>query len=337
MLKVTIDYCGNYIYEDGTLSRILIDGGYITFESNIPKYHFYIQDHLGNIRVVADQSGVAEQVNHYYPYGGIIADISTNQGLQRHKYNGKEYDRMYGLNLYDYGARHYDPATLAWTAMDPLAEKYYPITPYGYCHSNPVMYVDENGDSTRVYTETNSLGHTWMSIGEGNDIIVYSYGRYNGTDKGQKGKSSGTNLSNGQGVLLRFTGKEAKNYLADKNKDGMSTFVITDVSDNYIQNLVDKLFFSSSKLPDNPQSKYYKSTSAHIIDNYILWNNNCTTFVSDVINNAGSNSLVGYTMYTNPYGISTTYRSKQRFINPRSMQSFLIQQSKHHNNVYKSK
>ena len=28
---------------------------------------------------------------------------------------------------------------------------------------------------------------------------------------------------------------------------------------------------------------------------------------------------------------------KQRFINPRAMQSFLIQQSNHHNNVYKSK
>ena len=153
-----VDYCGNCIYEDGTLSRILIDGGYITFESNIPKYHFYIQDHLGNIRVVADQSGVAEQVNHYYPYGGIIADISTNQDIQRHKYNGKEYDRMYGLNLYDYGARHYDPATLAWTAMDPLAEKYYPITPYGYCHNDPIRYTDPDGRDDYYDRNGNFLG-----------------------------------------------------------------------------------------------------------------------------------------------------------------------------------
>ena len=141
----TVDYCGNYVYEDGTLSRILIDGGYVTFEDSQPLYHFYIQDHLGSNRVVVSQYGVAEQVNHYYPYGGIIADISTNQGLQRHKYNGKEYDRMYGLNLYDYGARHYDPATLAWTTKDPFAEKYYPTTPYGYCGDNPINRIDPNG------------------------------------------------------------------------------------------------------------------------------------------------------------------------------------------------
>ncbi len=135
------------------MSRILIDGGYVTFEDSQPLYHFYIQDHLGNIRVVADQSGVAEQVNHYYPYGGIIADISTNQDIQRHKYNGKEYDRMYGLNLYDYGARHYDPATLAWTTADPLAEKYYPITTYGYCHDNPMNAVDPDGRETGLPEE----------------------------------------------------------------------------------------------------------------------------------------------------------------------------------------
>ena len=81
----TVDYCGNYIYEDDTLSRILIDGGYITFESSTPKYHFYIQDHLGNIRVVADQNGVAEQVNHYYPYGSTFYVEKPSD--QRFKYS----------------------------------------------------------------------------------------------------------------------------------------------------------------------------------------------------------------------------------------------------------
>ncbi|NLZ73325.1 MAG: hypothetical protein GX905_05845 [Bacteroidales bacterium] len=37
--KVT-DYVGNMIYEDNTLKRILVDGGYIEEE----KYHFYVQD-----------------------------------------------------------------------------------------------------------------------------------------------------------------------------------------------------------------------------------------------------------------------------------------------------
>ena len=69
------DYCGNCVYENGTLKTILIDGGYVTFDSsNQPVYHFYLQDHLGNNRVVANASGQAEQVNHYYPYGGLMAE-----------------------------------------------------------------------------------------------------------------------------------------------------------------------------------------------------------------------------------------------------------------------
>ena len=33
---------------------------------------------------------------------------STGGDTQRYKYNGKELDRMHGLDWYDYGARHMD-------------------------------------------------------------------------------------------------------------------------------------------------------------------------------------------------------------------------------------
>ena len=130
--STVIDYCGNCVYENGTLRRILVEGGYIAFDSNSqPVYHFYLQDHLGNNRVVANASGQAEQVNHYYPYGGLMAE-STCGDVQRYKYNGKELDRMLGLDWYDYGVRHYDGALTVWGTMDPLCEKYYNISPYVY-------------------------------------------------------------------------------------------------------------------------------------------------------------------------------------------------------------
>ena len=83
-----------------------------------------------------------EQTTHYYPYGGTFASSTTGQP---YKYNGKEYDTHNGLNWYDYGARHYDPAIARWTAQDPLAEKYYGWNPYNYCGANPVKYVDPDG------------------------------------------------------------------------------------------------------------------------------------------------------------------------------------------------
>ncbi|MCQ2132632.1 MAG: hypothetical protein MJY90_04775 [Bacteroidaceae bacterium] len=53
----------------------------------------------------------------YYPYGGILSQ-STNQGMQKFKYNGKEFDTMHGLNMYDFGARQQDPATGMFTSME---------------------------------------------------------------------------------------------------------------------------------------------------------------------------------------------------------------------------
>ena len=59
--------------------------------------------------------------------------------------NGKELDRMHGLDTYVYGARQYDPVLGRWDRVDPLCEKYYDISPYAYCGNNPVRYIDPDG------------------------------------------------------------------------------------------------------------------------------------------------------------------------------------------------
>jgi len=140
------DYCGNVIYENGAVSRILTEEGYITFSGTTPIYHYYLKDHQGNNRVVLNQDGTVEQINHYYPFGGLMGE-STAGGVQPYKYNGKELDRMHGLDLFDYGARHYDAAIGRWWTMDPLAEKYYEMSPYNYCANNPVNAIDLTGMS----------------------------------------------------------------------------------------------------------------------------------------------------------------------------------------------
>ena len=139
---VTRDYVGNLIYENGSLKRILFDGGYI--EGGV--YHFYLTDYLGNVSTVADATGNLVQQNRYYPFGLPTAETgNSEQDKQPYKYNGKELDRTNGLNWYDYGARMYDPALCRFLTMDPLAEKYYGISPYAYCLNNPVRFVDPDG------------------------------------------------------------------------------------------------------------------------------------------------------------------------------------------------
>lgn len=137
-------HCGNLIYSGPALSQILIDGGYITLDSSgNPSYHFYVQDHQGNNRLVLSASGGVEEVNSYYPYGGLMS-MST-ASTQRFKYNGKELNQHSYMMWYDYGARQSAPLLGRFTSMDQLCESYYPFSPYAYCVGNPVRFVDPDG------------------------------------------------------------------------------------------------------------------------------------------------------------------------------------------------
>jgi RHS repeat-associated protein len=141
-MSKTTDYIGNIIYENGTLKRILIDGGYI--EGGV--YHYYLSDHLGNNRVVTDASGTVVQKNHYYPFGMAFAETPVaEQGKQPYKYNNKELDLMHGLNLYDNDARFYDPTRPGTLTPDPHAKKYPWISPYAWCANNPLRFIDRDG------------------------------------------------------------------------------------------------------------------------------------------------------------------------------------------------
>ena len=71
-------------------------------------------------------------------------------------YNGKELDRMHGLDWYDYGARHYDAAIGRWHSMDDMCYAYYDISPYAYCCGDPVNAIDPDGRSTWVTNQDNS-------------------------------------------------------------------------------------------------------------------------------------------------------------------------------------
>ncbi len=71
--------------------------------------------------------------------------LGGNQGVQPYKYGAKELDRQNGLDWYDSQARMYDPVLGRTPTMDPLAEKYYSISPYAWCAGNPIRRIDING------------------------------------------------------------------------------------------------------------------------------------------------------------------------------------------------
>lgn len=145
-------YSGNMIYVDSQLYYIQMDGGHVKpiFTSPMPSFsfHYYIKDHLGSNRVVVDSNGNVEQVNHYYPFGGLMVESFGYTSL--FKYNGKELDRMNGLDWYDYGARWYDAGVGKWFNIDPMLENYVSCSPYLYCLDNPINAIDNDGKRVRT-------------------------------------------------------------------------------------------------------------------------------------------------------------------------------------------
>ena len=176
------DYVGNMIYENGSLKRILVDGGYIENGT----YHFYLQDHLGNNRVVAKSDGTVVQTTHYYPYGMSFAE-GTFADKQPYKYNGKELDTENGLNLYDYDARQMDATLGRFTSVDPMAEYYYCWSPYAYCMDNPINVVDPTGTfSTRFGAWLYKLfnGGDQILKDTGGEYFVSTQTEYSGDEGG---------------------------------------------------------------------------------------------------------------------------------------------------------
>ncbi len=73
--------------------------------------------------------------------------LKITPNAHNYLYNGKELQEDLGLQLYDYGARYYDPVLGRWHVPDPLAEEFNSWTPYHYVHNNPIMLVDPTGMS----------------------------------------------------------------------------------------------------------------------------------------------------------------------------------------------
>lgn len=143
----TIDFYNQYVVKNRVVDAFHFDGGYCSMSNGtVGSCHFYLRDYQGNNRMVVNAATDSiEQVTHYYPYGGLMADICTGHDFQPYKYGGKQLDRYGGLDLYDFHARQLDPLLPSFTSIDPKAEEYYSISSYAYCGGDPVNCIDPSG------------------------------------------------------------------------------------------------------------------------------------------------------------------------------------------------
>lgn len=182
------DYCGPWEYVNGRLKCIRIPDGYIEGDS----VYFHIADHQGNIRQVWNATtAMTVQDNHYYPYGAPFGEsVSTlyvktmartgntfNEiSTDPYRYSAKEWQPAFGLNLYDFIARQYDPILCRFTSPDPLNFNYPQLSSYLYCAANPINLSDPAGLAVIYNKSGDYLGETIEGFTGG--IYIYS-----GTDE----------------------------------------------------------------------------------------------------------------------------------------------------------
>lgn len=177
--NTTTDYLSGFQYLNTTLQFFPHAEGYMHYTRPLNNgqlgsfnYVFNYTDHLGNVRVSfakdPQQGNVLKilEENHYYAFGmkhenynvtrvdfkrypdtgvELVPMPAVANASYNYKYNGKELQEELGLNMYDYGARNYDPAIGRWMNIDPLASKNNFESPYVYVHNNSLIYVDPDG------------------------------------------------------------------------------------------------------------------------------------------------------------------------------------------------
>lgn len=170
----TTDYINGFQYVDNVLKFFPHPEGYVEFKNNQYLYTYQYKDHLGNVRLTYrdgyknhpteenPKNGTIEvteiiEENNYYPFGlkhkgyNELADYSVTNKY-KYAYSGMEWQPELGLDLYDFGARNYDPAIGRWLNIDPLAEEMRRFSPYNYAFNSSIMFVDPDGRDDAFFT-----------------------------------------------------------------------------------------------------------------------------------------------------------------------------------------
>ena len=135
--------------------------------------------------------------NNYYPFGLKHKGYNNvvNGTANPYKFGGKEHNEELGLDLYDFGARMYDPSIGRWHVTDNLSELYFSNSTYVYALNTPIQAIDPDGN-----------------------IVIFINGQHGGSD----GSSD---------YWRNYTGKES-NFLSMPNKKAFDVSVMNQFGDN---------------------------------------------------------------------------------------------------------
>ncbi|GBU06812.1 hypothetical protein AwDysgo_01430 [Bacteroidales bacterium] len=179
-------------------------------------------------------------VNKTDPHNTILIIHAGSQSLTESVYNNRE------LNKIEYNFLHlpsqvqhsyghtvkytYDPAIGRFFTMDPLAEKYYNISPYAYVANNPLRYIDPTG--------------MWIV---GTDGRAVAYSRKNGWSENAPRDVQRL----GNAMMKTETGKSRLKYMIEYNEK-----ISISMSSSVVGKEPEYIFDNYSSIGPNKRNRY---------------------------------------------------------------------------------
>jgi RHS repeat-associated protein len=93
------------------------------------------------------------QETHYDPWGVELSGLGYQYGgikVNPYLYQSKEMINNFGINVFDFSWRFYDPAIARTWQIDPHAGNYFELSPYSFVGNNPIINVDPDGQDFRL-------------------------------------------------------------------------------------------------------------------------------------------------------------------------------------------
>ena len=141
----------------------------------VPEY--WSMDYLGSVRAKSRPGGT-EHID-YFPYGQCMKGVASQYDENGYGFNGKELQGFHSVDLYDYGARMYDPGLSFWNTPEPLFEKNHMVHALSFCNGDPVNYVDPDGLDWYCIDETGAIALLKKNDEDFDRLFTYSpYGPY---------------------------------------------------------------------------------------------------------------------------------------------------------------
>ena len=130
--------------------------GRIDVGENSSSAYWYLADHLGSLRDVIDEDGLAQHSIAYDGFGNITSESEDNLG-GRYKWTAREYDAETELQYNR--ARFYDAATGRWISQDPLGFDAGDSNLYRYVSNSPAINSDPSGKDSLDFGGANPYDH----------------------------------------------------------------------------------------------------------------------------------------------------------------------------------